>query len=148
MTRKLVFCSAILTSTLMLGGCYENGRQLANDPPEYSPNYTYLNVVSENGRTKRVLVPEACLTEDGFPDTGAPRRLPPGCANNYNLQRMAERKRDLTRGRPLAPAPAAPAARAAQNYIDGKREPVLGGGVNSYTPAVEATTTKEQVPAQ
>ncbi len=137
MISKLVFRSVFLSTALLLAGCYE--RDMAQEAslvaPDYSPDYTYINVVSPDGRTKRILVPEACLAEDtqSAADTG-PKRLPPGCANNYNLQRMAARKRDLTRGGPLGPAPAAPAARAAQDYIDGKDQPTLGGGVRSSSP--------------
>lgn len=99
-------------------------------PPDYSPHYTYIDKISDDGRVKRVLVPEACLSSrESSPADEGPPRLPPGCANNYNLQRMVEKKRDLTQGRPIGPAPAAPAVRAAQRYIDGRDEPVLGGGI-------------------
>ena len=129
--RRFIFQSAAVLALTLLAGCRE-GHEIAltEAPPAYSPDYTYIDVVSENGHVKRVLVPEACLTEN---DSGAaslgPRRLPPGCANNYNLQRMAERKGDLLHGRPLGPAPAAPAARAARRYINDRGE-VRGGAVN------------------
>jgi hypothetical protein len=122
--------AALTVVAFALGACRDEGPEASLVPPDYSPHYTKLSVVSEDGRTKRVLVPEACLTpDDQSPADDPPPRLPPGCANNFNLQRMAERKRDLTRGRQLDPAPAAPAARAAQSYIDGRPAPVLGGGI-------------------
>ena len=128
--RANVFRSAaMLAATMALGGCLEKEPEASLTPPDYSPNYTKVTVLRPDGRTKSALVPEACLTpDDQSPADEGEKRLPPGCANNYNLQRMAERKRDLVKGRPADAAPAAPAARAAQNYIDG-RNPVLGGGV-------------------
>lgn len=128
--RYLILRPAILAATICgLGACNEYGPDAGLvPPPDYSPHYTHVTAMNEQGRTKRVLVPEACLTdEERSPaDTGS-RRVPPGCANAYNLQRIAERKRDLTQGRPLGPAPAAPAARAAQKYLDGRDAPTLGG---------------------
>ena len=101
-------------------------------PPDYSPDYTSVPVVAPDGRTRWKLVPIACLV----PDATEPRllgpHLPPGCANAHNLQRMAERKSDLVHGRPLGAAPAAPTARAAQEYIYGAKGTLpgtLGGGL-------------------
>lgn len=128
--RAVLRFAALAVVAMTFTACREEAPEASLVPPDYSPNYTRVNMVSEDGREKRVLVPEACLTQDDQSpaDTGA-QRVPPGCANNYNLQRMAERKRDLTKGRPLGAAPAAPAARAAQGYIDGRDKPVLGGGI-------------------
>lgn len=130
--RGFILCTTALSTVLLMAGCYETGSDAyLGAPPDYSADYTYINLASEDGRTKRVLVPEACLRADAQSpaDTGSPR-LPPGCANNDNLQRMVERERDLTRGRPLSAAPGAPSARAARNYIDGKKDRTRGGGVN------------------
>jgi hypothetical protein len=134
---KLASVAAI---ALMLGACEHYGGfpDYSELPPDYSPRYTAITVVTPSGREKRVLVPEACL--HGEPPSAAemgPPRIPPGCANNYNIQRMAERKRDLVHGRKLGPAPGATTARAAQRYLDGKEGP-LGGAVES----------DENVPAQ
>ncbi len=143
-TGNAVLRSAALSAVLLLSACYDDvpNPALAR-PPDYSPDYAYIKVVSNDGRERRVLVPEACLapaapsvTDDG------PPRLPPGCANNFNLQRMVARKHDLTHARPISPAPAAPAARAAQSYIEGDKQ-ALGGGVRE--PAVfsgEKTTVE------
>jgi hypothetical protein len=49
---------------------------------------------------------------------------------------MAERQSDLVRGRPLGAAPAAPSARAAQEYIYGTKG-TLGGGVPRPTSQVQ-----------
>jgi hypothetical protein len=128
---KILFRTAALTALLALSACYETVPSASvSDPPDYSPNHTRIKVVSDSGREKTKLVPEACLAQDeqSAADYG-PSRLPPGCANNYNLQRMVESKRDVTHGRRLGPAPAAPASRAAQEYIDGVPVPTLSGGV-------------------
>jgi hypothetical protein len=97
-------------------------------PPDYSPDYTSVPVVGPNGKTRWVLVPKACLVPDATEPPFLGPHLPPGCANTYNLQRMAERKSDLVHGRPLGAAPAAPTARAAQEYIYGTKG-TLGGGL-------------------
>jgi hypothetical protein len=97
-------------------------------PPDYSPDYASVPVVDRKGRTRYVLVPRACLTPDGTEPAFLGPHLPPGCANAHNLQRMAERQSDLVRGRPLGAAPAAPTARAAQEYIYGTKG-TLGGGL-------------------
>ena len=99
-------------------------------PPDYSPNYTSVPVVAPNGETRMVLVPIACLVPDATEPPLLGPHLPPGCANAHNLQRMAERKSDLVYGRPLGAAPAAPTARAAQEYIYGAKG-TLGGGLPS-----------------
>jgi hypothetical protein len=100
-------------------------------PPDYSPDYTYVPVVARDGRTRMVLVPKACLVADPTQLPALGPLAPPGCANAYNLLRMAERKADLVRGRPLGAAPAAPTARAAQEYIYGAKgtQGTLGGGL-------------------
>ncbi len=130
MHRFIIQSAAILAATLLAGCREELDVALTEPPPAYSSDYTYIDVVSENGKVKRVLVPEACLTENNsYSANLGLSRLPPGCANNYNLQRMAERKGDLLHGRPLGPAPAAPAASAARRYINNRGE-VRGGAVN------------------
>jgi len=97
-------------------------------PPDYSPDYTHVPVVAPNGKTRWVMVPKACLVPDPTEPPLLGPHLPPGCANAYDLQRMAERKSDLFHGRPLGAAPAAPTARAAQEYIYGAKD-TLGGGL-------------------
>jgi hypothetical protein len=98
-------------------------------PPDYSPDYASVPVVAPNGRTRYVLVPRACLVADETEPPFLGPHLPPGCANAHNLQRMAERQSDLVHGRPLGAAPAAPSARAAQQYIYGEKGIALGGGL-------------------
>jgi type IV pilus biogenesis protein CpaD/CtpE len=145
--RNIILRWAVLgTAAMGLSGCYDKDPDAALwAGPDYSPNYSYVNVVRNDGSTKRVLAPDACLTGEASPadDAGAPR-LPPGCANSYNLQRMAERKRDLTHGRPLGPAPGGPAARAAQRYLEGNQQPALGGAVRSDATDATPTAAPEQ----
>ena len=139
---KQVTPKHFLVMLLPLAGC-------AQLPPDYSPNYSYVPVVSPDGRVRYVLAPDACLTPDPTDRQLGPR-LPPGCANAANLLAMTERKRDVVQGRKLGLAPAAPAARAAQKYIYGprdQREP-LGAGVGRPTfggPTPAGTTVEPEV---
>jgi len=109
-------------------------------------------VVAPDGRTRWELVPIACLVPDATEPPLLGPHLPPGCANAHNLQRMAEHKSDLVRGRPLGAAPAAPTARAAQEYIYGKKETLpgtLGGGLPSApgtTPAGPGAQSETEKP--
>ena len=95
----------------------------AEQPPDYSPDYVY----GPDGQ----LVPKACLVGDATELPALGPHLPPGCANAHNLARMAESKSDLLYGRPHGAAPAAPTARAAQEYIygAGPQKGTLGGGL-------------------
>lgn len=108
-------------------------------PPEYSPGYSYVDVIGPDGRVKRALVPDACMAEPeeaAAASIGEDKMLQPGCANAYNLQRMVARKKDLVRGRHMGRAPMAPAARAAKKYIEGTDTAQKGSQNN----AVDTTT--------
>ncbi len=118
-----------LCALLGVGGCQ-------TQPEPYSPNYHYVSTgpVAAGSKGKivrkgydrpgekgyaaegRMLVPDACTTPDNTPDA---LYLPSGCANNLNLQLMAEKEGDLVRGRDMGPAMAAPVARAAKRIIEG-----------------------------
>jgi hypothetical protein len=119
----------------------------ADLPPDYSPHFAQVPVVSPDGVVRSRLVPEACLARDPT-DTQLGPRLPPGCANNANLLTMVEQKRDVVHGRKLGAAPAAPSARAAQKYIYGTRGH-LGASVGTSPPAAvtPAAVTTEPAPA-
>ncbi|TWH00090.1 hypothetical protein L598_001100000060 [Mesorhizobium sp. J18] len=123
-----------MLSLLTAAGC-------ASAPPDHSAGYSYVSTNSFTDTGKGVggsiLVPDACLGEpaDSSPQpaqtigTVVPQlgpHLPPGCANAYNLQLMAENQRDLVEGRRLGPAPAAPTVRAARRYIYGEEEAIGG----------------------
>lgn len=131
---RLTAAGPLLVLGLALAGCHE--------PLPYSPNYSRITLVDEAAvpgkpayhkapaakgyaptrvvrHDKTVIVPDACLTPDV---NEQPLYLPPGCANNLNLQMMVERPRDLEHGRRPGPAAAAPAAHAAQRYLYGATE--------------------------
>jgi type IV pilus biogenesis protein CpaD/CtpE len=110
---------AIGLAALALAGC-QNQTVAQRDPLPYSPNYHVAKSAgpvrkgydAQSGR----LVPDACVTPDVTED---PMYMPPGCANNVNLQMMVERESDLVQGRETGPAMAEPVVRAARRVIDG-----------------------------
>lgn len=118
----------------MLAGCEHGGfPDYSELPPDYSPRYTTMSVVTPSGREKRVIVPEACLTPDTESDAEmGPPRIAPGCANNWNTLQSAERKQDMLKGRRMDKAPAVTVARPAQRYLDSRGAPgALGGGAET-----------------
>jgi|GEM_PF-739224 len=135
--RTIPYC--IFMVVLTLGAC----TQL---PPDYSPGYVRIRTSSYErpGQVRNILVPESCLVPDAT-DTQFPPRLPPGCANAANLEAMAERESDLVRGRRIGSAPAAPAARAAQNYIYGGSA-TAGVAVGKRGMGGHPATADEQAP--
>lgn len=115
-----------LVAVIALAGCNAPAR----DPLPYSPNYQYIGGAQSStgvirkgyavsSASERRLVPDACVTPD---ITADPFYLPPGCANNVNLQQMVANQGDLLRGTTTGSAMAAPAARAARKVIDGEQE--------------------------
>ncbi|MEZ5930472.1 MAG: hypothetical protein R3F54_00685 [Alphaproteobacteria bacterium] len=60
-----------------------------------------------------VVLPEACLTGDGWPQPGLP---PAGCTQALTFVRMLENPDDLIRGREMGPALSETAARAAARH--------------------------------
>jgi hypothetical protein len=142
MRRPFVLYGCLVLTVLGTSNCMPT-------PEDYSPHYASIPVETPSGRVKKVMVPEACLTaaekEDvaqEWVDNGE-RRLPPGCANNYNLQRMAERKRDLVKGRPLGKASGAVTARAVQKYMNKEGTPMGGGVEQGSTSAGSGTESAE-----
>jgi hypothetical protein len=110
---------------------------------DYSPRYSYVSTGGGSAKSAggSILVPEACLGEPADTDPSLAStsqtitpplgpHLPPGCANAYNLQRMAESQRDLVQGRRMGPARAAPGVRAAKRYLYGEEDDPLGGANN------------------
>lgn len=122
--RRPTSSAALAILLASLGACTHPN--LPRDPLPYSPDYSYVDGPGAGRGVVRkgydraaaggsVLVPDACLTPDV---TEQPLYLPPGCANNLNLQKMVEREGDLLHGRATGPAMAAPVARAARRYMD------------------------------
>lgn len=140
MRGLIVRFGSVACLAAMMSGCLHP--DYSELPPDYSPRYTSITILTPSGKEKRVMVPEACLTPEKIsPAEMGPARLAPGCANNWNTMRMAERKGDLVRGRKLGPAAGVTTARAAQRYLDGK-DTALGGGVDgssSTAPAAGST---------
>ncbi|PBB67207.1 hypothetical protein CK228_18700 [Mesorhizobium sp. WSM4312] len=146
MILRIAFSSVF--PPLFLAGCMSSPQQRQ----DYSPGYSYVSTDtddSEKGVSGSVLAPNACLAEPADDDNSAARtnltivsgvgfHLPSGCANAYNLQRMAESQRDLVEGRRMGAAPAAPTSRAARRYLDGEEAPT--GGANTTAPATPQTT--------
>jgi hypothetical protein len=140
---------AVLLLSLLLSGC------LPREPLPYSPNYSSVTLVDESKaaepgavhkvqarRTRQqattVGVPDACITPDV---TEQPLYLPPGCANNLNLQMMLERPKDLVQGRQPGPAAAAPTVRAAQRYLyEGTEAERRTGGKSDQSKRERPTT--------
>jgi hypothetical protein len=137
MTRLFPLRLCFVVALLASGGCAQI--------PDYSPNYSYVAVPSAKrpGRVDYVMVPEACLRPDPTASEPLGPILPPGCANAYNLQRMADREGDLIQGRRLGRAAAGPTVRAAQKYINGGEQEPLGASVGkpggAATPQEEST---------
>jgi len=137
---RLVSVSLFLIAAL-LAACSTPGF-----PPDYSPEYSYVAVESPHhpGRVHNVLVPDACLTPDPTAAIVNGPLLPPGCANAYNLQHMAEREHDVVKGRPLGRAPAQPSARAAERYLTGAEQGPLGASAAGAQPGGTPSTPQEE----
>jgi hypothetical protein len=140
----------------MLGGC------LPHEPLPYSPHYSSIGLVDstpavespvgkarnkQHARSRKspqsnrtVLVPDACITPDR---TEQSVYLPPGCANNLNLQLMVERPRDLVQGRRPGPAAAAPTVRAAEQYLYGGTEAERRTGKAKQEPTITPPPTPQ-----
>jgi hypothetical protein len=125
--RGLLISLGGVAIATMLAGCVHEFPDYSELPPDYSPRYTTISVLTPSGREKKVIVPEACLTPDQESDAEmGPPRIAPGCANNWNTLQMAEKKKDVLRGRRMDKAPAVTVARPAQRYLDSRGGP-LGG---------------------
>ncbi len=101
---------ACVASLLMLGGC---ATEL--DTPDDPMDYLRLRDDPSTGAARTV--PAACTGAD---NSAGRARLPLGCANALNLQRMVQDTRDLHQGQAMGPTLAAPVGRAAQQYLLGE----------------------------
>ncbi|WP_197731722.1 MULTISPECIES: hypothetical protein [Rhizobium] len=132
--QKLAFGIA----KLLLAGCQNSA---LHGPLPYSPDYHVAgdpHLAARNRFAKGTdnrLVPDACVTPDVAED---PLYLPPGCANNMNLQLMVRRESDLVQGRETGPAMAAPVVRAARRSIDGTT-PVATKSAGGYVGTTDMT---------
>lgn len=144
MTRFATLCMCL--SLTVLPGC------LPGDPtlPSVPAGYSSVPVgATPSGRTRYAVVPDACLQEPDTERLGVDNALPPlGCANGYNLQKMAERKSDLVNGRRIGSAPAGPSARAAANYLNGTKEQTTNPDPNGAPDNSGAAPGKKTAPDQ
>jgi type IV pilus biogenesis protein CpaD/CtpE len=136
--RRVLLPSAGVALALLAGGCVRY-------PSDYSPHYQSvpLGMSAVSGRERHATVPDACLAYAEEIGPGG-ERLPAGCANAINLMQMVERERDLFHGRKLGPAPAAPAAHAAERYIDGT-DGAVGGAAGTDIGRGPGTSQEEPV---
>lgn len=101
---------ACAVSLLMLGGC---ATEL--DTPDDSLDYLMLREDPSTGAARTL--PMACTGGD---NPAGHARLPVGCANALNLQRMVQNPNDVHQGQTMGPTLAAPVGRAAQYYLLGE----------------------------
>jgi hypothetical protein len=141
MYRSLIRFGFLAAGLSAVGACTQ---QL---PPDVSPHYVRVRVESPEPphRVKYVLVPDACLDKDPTAYTVLGETLPPGCANAYNLLRMAERKGDLEHGRPLGKASGVTTAKAAQKYLDGDSNGALGASPQPESAGSSASDANDAV---
>lgn len=96
----------------LIGGCATE-LEFPDSPADFS--------ASLPGETRPF--PNACLAiANRDATTQRARRLPAGCANALNLQRMVERPDDLRRGRGTGASFAGPVAQAAERYLRGEQD--------------------------
>lgn len=90
-------------------------------PMSWETGYRTTEVInSENPETQRMaLTPNTCALPTG---TNGIMTLPSGCANDLNLQYMAERPQDLLVGREMGPAQAGPVASAARERLTDREQ--------------------------
>lgn len=119
---------------LLLGGCSSS-----MGPMSWDTGYQATGV-DDNTEEGLLLAPHLChlpATKTGIVT------LPPGCANDLNLQFMVERPRDLLHGRDMGPSSAEPLARAARERLSDRehsqrrrqrlKEEARGGGSHATT---------------
>lgn len=98
---------------VLLAGC-----QSSMGPMNWATGYRQVTTDSATGAPhETTIMPNLCQAESG--ETGR-AALPPGCANDLNLQLMVVEPQDLVRGREMGPAMAAPVADAASEYLNGR----------------------------
>lgn len=100
---------------MLLSGCVSS-----MGPATWESGYRQVSVVTteEGDALRQAILPNTCWVSPG--EKGVVP-LPPGCANDLNLQWMVERPRDLLRGREMGPARAGPVGAAANEYLDSQR---------------------------
>lgn len=118
---SLVFADSTRTVT-RLGPCLAllllTGCQSSMGPMSWTTGYRQVMPTSGASAPRAAtIVPNLCQTQ---PDETGLVTLPPGCANDLNLQLMVVEPQDLIRGREMGPALAAPVADAANEHVHGR----------------------------
>ncbi|WP_353980360.1 hypothetical protein [Salinicola endophyticus] len=105
--------AATLLTLALLAGC-----QSSLGPMSWTSGYREVTLATPDGQgtTTRTLA-NLCQSE---PEQSGLIPLPPGCANDLNLQLMVVDPGDLTHGRAMGPARAAPLAAAASQRLDNR----------------------------
>lgn len=109
----------LLASLVLMTGC-----ESALGPMSWETGYRQVvaadgSLPGSEGHQRQLIVPNTCQTQ---PEQSGIVMLPPGCANDLNLQLMVERPSDLIRGREMGPALAAPVANAARERLDNREQ--------------------------
>ncbi|MBE0398777.1 hypothetical protein EI168_01460 [Halomonas sp. FME1] len=133
-TTKPKAIGRLVPLLLLLGGCSSSMGPMSWDTGYHA---TGVDDTTEQGL---LLAPHLCHLPAA--KTGIVT-LPPGCANDLNLQYMVERPQDLLHGRDMGPPSAEPLARAARERLSNREhsqrrrqrleEKVRGGGSYATT---------------
>lgn len=97
---------------LLLAGC-----QSSMGPMSWDTGYRQVTTAATSAPHESTIMPNLCQPK---PDDAGRAGLPPGCANDFNLQQMVVEPQDLVRGREMGPAMGAPVADAANEYLNGR----------------------------
>ncbi|ALM53816.1 hypothetical protein [Halomonas huangheensis] len=116
MTYSSRMLYTLLPLLVMLGGCNS-----ALGPMSWQSGYRASGVAATDTRTAQLqaIAPNTC---DLLSDQSGIVTLPPGCANDINLQYMVERPQDLLYGREMGPAQAQPVATAARERLTDREQ--------------------------
>ncbi|OLO05854.1 MULTISPECIES: hypothetical protein [Salinicola] len=120
MSRVLILSAEVsrrlapLLVLTLLAGC-----QSSMGPMSWTSGYRQVAVANPQSADVTVgqmaTLPNLCQSQ---PEDEGLITLPPGCANDLNLQLMVADPRDLTHGRDMGPAMAGPVAKAASERLD------------------------------
>ncbi|UYG04678.1 CpaD family pilus assembly protein [Halomonas sp. LR3S48] len=102
----------LLPLALLLSGCVSS-----MGPISWETGYRQVSepAGSDTEALRRSIAPNTCRVSPGQAGIVP---LPPGCANDLNLQAMVERPGDLLHGREMGPARGAPVAAAARERLE------------------------------
>ncbi|GHB11826.1 hypothetical protein [Salinicola rhizosphaerae] len=112
-SEPLRLVALLVLPALLLGGCHSS-----MGPMSWTSGYRNVTVADADGQgTSTRAIPNLCQSD---PDQSGLITLPPGCANDLNLELMVVDPGDLTRGQEMGPAMAAPVAEAADQRLNNR----------------------------